>query len=79
MQQKILIVDDDPDIRQALKLRLRANHFETVHAVDGYSAIAQAYKEQPDLIGCCTHRARSAEQRIARRPFRCSSVLPKTG
>jgi DNA-binding response OmpR family regulator len=50
MQQKILIVDDDPDIRQALKLRLRANHFDTVHAVDGYSAIAQAYKEQPDLI-----------------------------
>jgi DNA-binding response OmpR family regulator len=33
-----------------MKLRLRANHFDTVHAVDGYSAIAQAYKEQPDLI-----------------------------
>ena len=48
--QKILIVDDDPDLRQALKLRLRANHYDTVHAVDGYSAIAQAYKEHPDLI-----------------------------
>lgn len=48
--QKILIVDDDPDLRQALRLRLRANHYDTVHAVDGYSAIAQAYKEQPDLI-----------------------------
>lgn len=47
---KILIVDDDPDLRQALKLRLRANHYETVHAVDGYSAIAQAYKERPNLI-----------------------------
>jgi DNA-binding response OmpR family regulator len=47
---KILIVDDDPDLRQALRLRLRANHYETVHAVDGYSAIAQAYKEQPNLI-----------------------------
>ena len=53
MQQKILIVDDDPDIRQALKLRLRANHFDTVHAVDGYSAIAQAYKgaARPDHSG----------------------------
>ena len=48
--QKILIVDDDPDLRQALRLRLRANHYETVNAVDGYSAIAQAYKEHPNLI-----------------------------
>jgi DNA-binding response OmpR family regulator len=47
---KILIVDDDPELRQALKLRLRANHYDTVHAVDGYSAIAQAVKEHPDLI-----------------------------
>lgn len=47
---KILIVDDDPELRQALKLRLRANHYDTVHAVDGYSAVAQALKEHPDLI-----------------------------
>lgn len=47
---KILIVDDDPDLRQALKLRLRANQYDTVHAVDGYSAIALAYKEHPNLI-----------------------------
>ena len=48
--QKILIVDDDADLRQALRLRLRSNHYETVNAADGYSAIAQAYKERPDLI-----------------------------
>ena len=47
---KILIVDDDPDLCQALKLRLRANHYDTVHAADGYSAIALAYKEHPNLI-----------------------------
>ena len=44
---KIMIVDDDPDLRQALRLRLRANKYETVNAVDGYSAIAMAYKERP--------------------------------
>ena len=49
-KSKIMIVDDDPDLRQALRLRLRANHYETVNAVDGYSAIAMAYKEHPDLI-----------------------------
>lgn len=48
--QKILIVDDDPELRHALRIRLRANHYDTVHAVDGYSAVAQALKEHPDLI-----------------------------
>jgi len=47
---KILIVDDDPDLRRALKLRLRANHYDTIHAADGYSAIAIAQKEHPNLI-----------------------------
>jgi DNA-binding response OmpR family regulator len=47
---KIMIVDDDPDLRQALRLRLRANQYQTVSATDGYSAIAMAYKEHPDLI-----------------------------
>jgi len=49
-KSKIMIVDDDPDLRQALRLRLRANHYDTVNAVDGYSAIAMAYKEHPDMI-----------------------------
>src|SRR5437868_14609947 len=47
---KIMVVDDDPDLRQALSLRLRANNFETVNACDGYSAIALAQKERPHLI-----------------------------
>ena len=47
---KIMIVDDDPDIRQALSLRLRANQFETLNVCDGYSAIAMAQKEHPHLI-----------------------------
>jgi two-component system, OmpR family, KDP operon response regulator KdpE len=47
---KILIVDDDPNLRRALKIRLRANHYETVQASDGHSAIAMARKEQPELI-----------------------------
>src|ERR1700704_1641975 len=47
---KILIVDDDANLRRALKIRLRANHYDTVQASDGYSAIVVAQKEQPDLI-----------------------------
>lgn len=47
---KILIVDDDPDLRRGLNLRLRANHYDTAYATDGFSAIAMAQKEHPDLI-----------------------------
>jgi Response regulators consisting of a CheY-like receiver domain and a winged-helix DNA-binding domain len=47
---KIMVVDDDPDLRQALSLRLRANNFDTINACDGYSAIALAQKEKPQLI-----------------------------
>jgi DNA-binding response OmpR family regulator len=47
---KILVVDDDPDLVRALRLRLRANNFEVATATDGYSAIAAAQKERPELI-----------------------------
>lgn len=47
---KIMIVDDDPALRQALQLRLRANNYEIVSASDGHSALALAQKEQPDLV-----------------------------
>jgi two-component system KDP operon response regulator KdpE len=47
---KILIVDDDADLSRALGLRLRANHFETLSAGDGYSALSLAQAEQPDLV-----------------------------
>jgi DNA-binding response OmpR family regulator len=47
---KIMVVDDDPDLRQALSSRLRANNFDTVNVCDGYSAIAMAQKEHPHLI-----------------------------
>jgi DNA-binding response OmpR family regulator len=47
---KILIVDDDPDLRRGLNLRLRANDYETAFATDGVSAIAIAQKERPSLI-----------------------------
>src|SRR6202142_477205 len=49
-QTKILVVDDDPDLVKALRLRLRANNYEVSYASDGYSAIALAQKERPSLV-----------------------------
>jgi DNA-binding response OmpR family regulator len=45
-----MVVDDDPNIRLALGVRLRANNFDTVNVCDGYSALAMALKEPPHLI-----------------------------
>jgi two-component system KDP operon response regulator KdpE len=47
---KILLVDDDPDLLRALRLRLRANNYDVATAGDGYAAIASAQKERPALI-----------------------------
>ena len=41
---KILVVDDDPDLVKALRLRLRANNCDVITAADGYSVIAAAQK-----------------------------------
>jgi CheY-like chemotaxis protein len=49
-QSKIMIVDDDADLRLALDIRLRANHCKTLSVGDGYSALALAQRERPDLI-----------------------------
>jgi DNA-binding response OmpR family regulator len=49
-RNKILVVDDDPDLVRALRLRLRANDYDIATAGDGYSAIAAAQKERPNLI-----------------------------
>jgi two-component system KDP operon response regulator KdpE len=49
-RQRIMVVDDDPDLRLALSVRLRANNFDTVNICDGYSALAMALKEIPSLI-----------------------------
>jgi DNA-binding response OmpR family regulator len=48
--RKILIVDDDPDMRQAMQVRLNANGYDTFFAVDALSGVTEAHKRHPDLI-----------------------------
>jgi DNA-binding response OmpR family regulator len=48
--KKILIVDDDPDVRHGMHVRLRANHYDTFFAGDALSSMSEARKNEPDLI-----------------------------
>ncbi len=48
--KKILVVDDDQDIRVILRTILWANNYDTLFAGDAISAISVAREETPDLI-----------------------------
>ena len=49
-QKKILVINDDPDVRLGLQLRLKTNHYDVVFAVDGLASIVEARRHMPDLI-----------------------------
>lgn len=50
MTDKILLVDDEPTLRDTLALNLRASGYEVVTAADGAAALEMAHAEAPDLI-----------------------------
>lgn len=49
-KKKILVVDDDADVRLGLQLRLTANDYDVIFAADGVASIAEARKHMPDLM-----------------------------
>ena len=50
MAKKILIVDDEPDILRATKVRLMSFGYEVITASDGKEGIDLLRKDMPDLI-----------------------------
>ena len=48
--QRILIADDEPDIRLVLRTRLELDGFTVLEASDGAEAVRMAQDEKPDLI-----------------------------
>jgi DNA-binding response OmpR family regulator len=49
-QKKILVIDDDPDVRLSMHVRLKANSYEVIFAEDGVASIAETRKHMPDLV-----------------------------
>lgn len=50
MFKKILVVDDEQDIREIIKIALSDAGFQVLEAGDGKTAIEMAKREKPDLI-----------------------------
>jgi len=50
MPNKILIVDDDPDILTAMSMILESQGYQVVTATDGVEGLANLKSELPDLV-----------------------------
>jgi DNA-binding response OmpR family regulator len=50
MAYKVLLVDDDPDIREVVTMLLESKGYEAVTACDGIECLAALRAEEPDLM-----------------------------
>ena len=50
MMQRILVVEDQEDLRAILRDFLTASGYEVIEAVDGGEGVAKALSQRPDLI-----------------------------
>jgi DNA-binding response OmpR family regulator len=48
--KRILVIEDETDIREMLSLRLKKERFEVVEASEGTTGLKKALEEQPDLV-----------------------------
>ena len=48
--KRILVVEDETDIREMLALRLKKEKFDVLEASEGISGLKKALEEQPDLV-----------------------------
>jgi DNA-binding response OmpR family regulator len=50
MNKKILIIDDDSEVRLGYHVRLKANNYDTFFAADALASMTEVRKHKPDLI-----------------------------
>lgn len=83
-RRKVLVVEDDDDLRYALALRIQSLGHDVVEAGDGESAVTVAARELPDVVlldlGLPGGDGVSVLKRYARsRPLRRTPVVVLTG
>lgn len=86
MSKKILIVDDEQDIRDYLETLLQAEGYETVTAADGVEGLEKLKQEVPDLItldlqmpndtGTAFYRKMHRDEKLGKIPIIIVSGIP---
>jgi CheY-like chemotaxis protein len=49
-EKKVLVVDDEPFVREIIKVRLKRHGIAIIEGTNGLEAIEKAIQEKPDLI-----------------------------
>lgn len=50
MNKKVLVAEDETDLRKMMKILLEIHGYDVIEAADGYEAVEKAVDEAPDLI-----------------------------
>ena len=50
--KKILVIDDDPDILEAVSVVLKSEKYTVITALDGKEGFDKFKKEKPDMVLC---------------------------
>ncbi|MEP6705378.1 MAG: response regulator, partial [Acidobacteriota bacterium] len=50
VNKKVLVADDESELRKMMKILLEMHGFDVIEAADGYEAVEKAVDELPDLI-----------------------------
>jgi two-component system alkaline phosphatase synthesis response regulator PhoP len=50
MAHKILVIDDEKDLRDALRIKLETSGYTVIDAINGEDGLVKAESERPDLI-----------------------------
>src|SRR5688500_20354782 len=50
VNKRVLVAEDETDLRKMMKILLEIHGFDVIEAADGYEAVEKAVDESPDLI-----------------------------
>lgn len=79
MNAKVLVVDDDPDLRESLACLLEGVGYDVAEAADGYAALGAALMLRPDVVLLDVMMPRENGYRVARklREAQAVGLLPE--